>query len=422
MNRDAEVRELDVLFVCEHALWPADRGFCVHGFQMARAMHELGHRVGVATIEMTPGDAPPLMHELAAPWPAESAQDLDALHHAWRGPYSWLRHRIADYQGRNLPKFSGVVELVRRHRPKAVVALGQHGPMMLAAIEPGETQRIWYAADEPVYFQLSCMMREPVRKWRERFSMLALYGGMHVAYARGMDGVIGVSPADKRLLKWMTGVKRAITLRNGVDLNYFSPDAAAVRPNSVVFWGSMDFEPNIDAVRWFAGNVWPLLRQEHPTATWQIVGRDPHQTVRDLHGKDGIVVTGGVPDVRTYARSAAAVVLPLQCGGGIKNKLLEAAAMGLPIVASPRAVRGLIIDRSADGSPPLAVCREPRAWKSTVEAIWSHAELGAQLGESARYWAHKRHSWNTAAEEFASWLAIAQKQSGHGVDMHRRAA
>ncbi|HEX7011008.1 MAG TPA: glycosyltransferase family 4 protein, partial [Phycisphaeraceae bacterium] len=138
--------------------------------------------------------------------------------------------------------------------------------------------------------------------------------------------------------------------------------------------------------------VWPALRADYPDATWKIVGKNPCQRVQALAQQPGIEVTGQVEDIRPWAHEAAAVVLPMRCGGGIKNKLLEAAAMGKPILASPRAVRGL-------EEPPGLICRGPAQWRQAIERVWSQPDLARTMGQSARSWAQQRHTWPHAAQQ-----------------------
>ena len=94
-------------------------------------------------------------------------------------------------------------------------------------------------------------------------------------------------------------------------------------------------------------------------------------------------------------------ILPMRSGTGIKNKLLEAAAMGRPIVASPHAVRGLMFDGLQE---PLAICDQPAQWIETICRLWSDPALRARLGNEARQWVVRRHSWQAAAAELVRWI------------------
>jgi glycosyltransferase involved in cell wall biosynthesis len=394
--------KLDLLFVSQHALWPADQGCKIHGSQMALAAAKLGARVGVVCMEPTRELSPAALSRLLLPWPEATEADRAAFHDGWRGAGSWLRHRLAKHQGLDPRAMAGVVSLVERHRPAAVIGVGLHAPLLLRGLSAHtETKTIWYAADELIYFNLSCMRRESVADGLRRLHTLALHAALENAFARGLDGAIGVSPLDTRMLRVLAGVRETVTIRNGVDLDAFAPSFEGADPHSLVFWGRLDFEPNIDAVSWFAQTVWPRLREKHPTATWSIVGKKPHPRVVALNKLAGVRVLGEVPDIRPLARAAAVTVLPMRCGGGIKNKLLEAAAMGRPIVASPKAVEGLDLHNLH----PFRVCASPAQWVRSIEELWSKPLTAADQGRRARTWAKTCHSWSSAAQSLLDWVS-----------------
>ncbi len=140
-------------------------------------------------------------------------------------------------------------------------------------------------------------------------------------------------------------------LYNGVDTDYFDPHAADITPLTeqvdVCFTGAMDYWANVDAVLWFADNVWPTVRKHLPTASFYIVGGNPTEKVSALNGKQGIKVTGRVADVRPYALAAKVNVAPLQIARGIQNKVLEAMALAKPVVATSLAIEGIQASNAA---------------------------------------------------------------------------
>jgi len=397
--------KVDVLFVCEHALWPLHQGSCVHGYRMATALSDSGVRVGLASHAPTPDSAPNRMRQMAYTWPVTSDDDYQRFLHAWRGLGYFARRRIARFQGRDLRLFAGLIPLVKQVQPSVVVALGQHGAMMLHGLRDFPAiQRVWYAADDPVYFQASCMRRESISHWPSRLSKMALYAAIEKSFARCLDGVIAVSPFDARLLRLNSGVRRTVTIRNGVDLNYFNPvaaDSSDTNSHSLIFWGRLDFEPNVDAVKWFARQVWPALRWYRPDATWQIVGKNPHPEVLRLARLPGVQLIGAVDDLRPYAIGAAVTIVPTRCGGGIKNKLLEAAAMARPMVVSSRAISGLIWEQHR---PPFLECTSSDQWVKAIRKLWSNPQLALSLSHNARVWAQRHHSWPKAAQSLIEWL------------------
>jgi polysaccharide biosynthesis protein PslH len=147
---------------------------------------------------------------------------------------------------------------------------------------------------------------------------------------------------ERDLLRSFAPAGAVASVENGVDAAFFDPSQAFARPfpaPAVVFCGAMDYYPNSEAVRWFARDVFPLLRSRRPELEFWIVGRNPSRDVERLAAADGIRVSGAVPDVRPWLAAAEHVVAPLQLARGIQNKVLEALAMGKVVLASDSVCR-----------------------------------------------------------------------------------
>ncbi len=402
-------RQIDVLVISELSFYPFDQGSKLHGSQMARALDEIGVNVRLAGLQPTPGDCPAWLKKMLVDWPRASSADERRFTVGFGGLLGPLRRRLASHQNLDLQELAGLVTLVDRLNPAAVIALGQHGPVLLHGLKRShpDIRRVWYAADEPIYFQLSCLPYLPLRQWPHRFRLIGLYAMLEWLFVRGVDGGIGVSPRDTRLLKWLAGVRQTRTVRNGVDLDYYHRheelDSSSCRSkdHSLVFWGRLDFEPNVDAMCWFARRLWPKVRLHWPDATWRIVGKNADVRVRRLADLPGVTVVGAVPDIRTEAWSNSITILPLRCGAGIKNKLLEASAMSRPILASPHAVSGLDLPV---GSRPLMICRSPVEWLEQLRRLWNDPQAREQLGGSARQWVESSHTWRGSARELLRFL------------------
>jgi sugar transferase (PEP-CTERM/EpsH1 system associated) len=155
--------------------------------------------------------------------------------------------------------------------------------------------------------------------------------------------VIVTTEREAQLVREITNAAPVYVISNGVDANYFSP--TQVQPDldqpTVVFTGDMSYFPNEEAVRYFAGSVLPMIQRSVPGARFLIVGRNPSRKVLALQKMDGVEVTGFVPDVRMYLAKAQVSVAPFSIAAGIQNKILEAMAYGLPVVATRRAIQGL---------------------------------------------------------------------------------
>lgn len=173
--------------------------------------------------------------------------------------------------------------------------------------------------------------------------------------AQDFDATLLVSPAEAGLLRQRVpqAGDRIGAFENGVDADYFSPardypDPYPADVRGVVFTGAMDYWPNIDAVTWFAERIFPAVRDAVPAAQFTIVGSRPGEAVGMLARQPGVVVTGGVPDVRPWLAHATCAVAPLRIARGVQNKVLEAMAMARPIVASPQAAEGLRAEAGRD--------------------------------------------------------------------------
>ncbi|MGB0768567.1 MAG: glycosyltransferase [Phycisphaeraceae bacterium] len=395
--------KLDVLLVSELPLWPLDRGFRVHGVNMLKALREAGLRVAAATLRPADQTMPGWLSERHIDWPRASAADIKRFSLGWQGKGFGLRCKVASHQALSGRELAGLLTLVERVRPAAVIAVGQHGPVLLRGLSWAypNLPRVWYAADEPVSFQLSMLRREGLGGLRHRARLAVVFGLMQALFNRGnpamrLSAAIGVSPTDTRRLGIIGGC-RAETIRNGVDTEAFAPDPGVMRlPRTCAFWGDLSFEPNVDAIRWFVRRVWRHASYRRPDAKLTIMGRRPVEAVLALADEPGVEVLPDVPDLRPYLRTAGAAIMPMRCGHGIKNKLLEAAAMGMPILASPKAVRGLTF---GEGRPPMIVCKRPDDWLSGLDKVWTQPGQASATGELARQWALDRHSWPSAASK-----------------------
>jgi sugar transferase (PEP-CTERM/EpsH1 system associated) len=163
--------------------------------------------------------------------------------------------------------------------------------------------------------------------------------GLERRFAERAVCALLATPHEVRIFAQFAPRERALPMENGVDFAFFDPAAAPTDRNLqgrryAVFVGVMDYFPNADAVVWFADRVLPALRESDSGLEFLVVGRNPAPAVRALAGRPGIQVIGAVPDVRPYLRGAVAAVAPLRIARGMQNKVLEALAMGLPVLAS----------------------------------------------------------------------------------------
>jgi hypothetical protein len=191
---------------------------------------------------------------------------------------------------------------------------------------------------------------------------------------------------------------------NGVDLEYFQSSRRAgpgYIPNRLVFTGNMSYRPNVDAVQHFAAEVLPRIRREIPDVQLCIVGMDPSAAVRRLADGDRVVVTGRVDDVRPYFDSAAVAIAPLRVARGLQNKVLEAMAMRVPVVASPAAFAGI----SAVAGRDLVVASQPEEFSNAVVTLLRDPAARERFAAAGRSCVETNHNWSQLLERLEDLVA-----------------
>ena len=200
---------------------------------------------------------------------------------------------------------------------------------------------------------------------------------------------------------------RVQALGNGVDAEFFAPDPHRASPFDagelpVVFTGAMDYWPNVDAVCWFANDVVPVLRSRWPALRFHIVGRSPTPAVRAL-ASEAVSVTGTVADVRPYLQHAAAVVAPLRLARGVQNKVLEAMAMGRPVVCAGSCIEAI-------GTTPghhILAADQADSYSTQLNRLLAEPAWAQAVGSAGRRYVLDQFSWPARLAGLEEALASA---------------
>ncbi len=188
---------------------------------------------------------------------------------------------------------------------------------------------------------------------------------------------------------------RVYSMRNGVDTGFFDPERNWPDPYDgegvhLVFTGAMDYWANVDGVEWFAQEILPRVIERYPNVRFHIVGSNPDQRVRDLVSEH-VDVTGRVEDVRPYLAHARLAVCPLRIARGIQNKVLEAMAMGLPVVATPEALTGIDCDVLTEFGTS-----RPEAFAQNVIRLLDDEDRRHELSATIRAHVERHFSWEAS--------------------------
>ena len=225
-------------------------------------------------------------------------------------------------------------------------------------------------------------------------------------YERGILGrfgqVIAVSDHDRDQMRAM-GSRCAISVvPTGVDTSrYRRVPSAPGNPPVIVFTGSMDWEPNVDAVEYFCREIWPRVLAQFPSARFEIVGRNPSARVERL-ATSSVIVTGTVPSVADYLRNATVVVVPLRIGGGTRLKIFEAMAMAKAMVSTSIGAEGLEVTHGRD----LILADDPQAFANGILQLLGDSILRRNYEDAAARLA-AQYDWSHIARRFADVLEHA---------------
>ena len=247
--------------------------------------------------------------------------------------------------------------------------------------------------------------RDSIRRWPA-----AVYSGLQSARlkeyeawaCREADSIVAVSEKDRLALLDLSGIdpQKIRVIPNSIDTASYDLTAMTLDDRlcfDIVFSGKMDYRPNVDAVLWFAGAVWPLIKQELPGATWAIVGQKPHPRLEPLHALTDVTVTGWVPDVKPYLAGAGVFIMPFRVGSGTRLKLIEALAAGCAVVSTGVGAEGFpVVDRQELLFGDTA---ETFAAKSIM--LLKDAQERAYLGERGKQFA-QNYDWTVIVPRFQS--------------------
>jgi sugar transferase (PEP-CTERM/EpsH1 system associated) len=221
---------------------------------------------------------------------------------------------------------------------------------------------------------------------------------------RSARHVVTVSRSDATLIRKLFGVSRVSDIPTGVDAEFFTPRQPAQQIADLVFVGSMDWLPNVDAANFFVREVLPLIRRSRPECSLAIVGRRPGPDIVALGRRDrNITVTGTVPDVRPYLWGARVAVVPLRIGGGTRLKIYEAMAAQTPVVSTTIGAEGLELI----APDQIRLADTPGEFARQCLWLLEDSLLRNRMAAAARAAVASRFSWETVSHRFEQIVQMA---------------
>jgi len=396
----------DILYLAHRLPYPPNKGDKVRSYHLLRHL-AARHRVHLGTFVDDPDDHRHVeaLRPLCASLYAEA---LDRRVARLRGLTGLVRDEpltVPYYRSAGLAQW--IENTVREHDLRAAIAFSSSMAQYLTGLT-GMTKLVdlvdvdsakWTQYSSGRAWPLSWLYRREGRKLLE----------FERAVVRDATHAFLVTEAEAELFERLAPdcAGRVDAVGNGVDAGHFSPAREFVSPYRasempIVFTGAMDYWPNVDAVSWFASDILPGLTDAFPAVHFYIVGMRPTAAARMLAG-DHVTVTGTVPDVRPYLAHARLVVAPLRIARGVQNKVLEAMAMGRPVLASAACAGGIDARPGVD----IEVAADAQDFVARARELLGDAARGDALGRQARACVLSRYSWEARLARIDTYLEAA---------------
>ncbi len=394
-----------ILFVAPHVPHPTQGGAAIRNWHLMHAASLGGHIVHLITPDMFQEGLEASPHPLMLP--------------AYRRTFA---RRVRDLMlsrdpdlARRLGAHRLQLEITRRCQDDGYDLIQVEGLEMWPSIP---------AVDRPIIYDAhnaEATLQERIARqaWRDHRFIRATYSAIQARKLRRYEAgvmrrawyTLSVSDADAAHLRTLDPHALVKIVPIGVDTVHYSPNAVGKRVHQadVVFTGTFDYRANEDAAAWFVTQVWPRIRRARPAARCALVGRNPSAQLRANNGRNGITVTGSVPDDRPFMAAASLYVLPIRFGAGVRVKLLNAMSMGCAIVATPAACEGIAL---LEGKEVVMASPDAIPFAHAVLALLNDPQRRAALGCAARASASEQYDWSVCTPTLLALYDDMEHENG----------
>lgn len=249
-------------------------------------------------------------------------------------------------------------------------------------------------------------------RMRARMTLSKLEGALGTLLRRGVAFTV-VSEAEQTYLRRIAPPDARIELiPNGVDTQANQPNPAITpKPYSLIYTGAVTYSANYEAVDYFIREVLPLVRARVPQAHLTVTGGTGDVDVRDLAAQPGVTFSGYLPSVADAVRGHWALVVPLRSGGGTRLKILEAMALGTPVVSTHKGAEGLAVQ----GDEHLLLADSPAEMADAICRLFEDEALRSRLAHNARALVETRYDWSIIGEQL---LQVVERSADAYVKEH----
>lgn len=378
---------MNILYLCHRFPYPPKRGGKIRPFNMIRHLSAQGHRVTVCSLVRSAAEAEEGrgIAPFCAAWEmAQVSNPVQALRMVARLPLT-------------TPSSMGFFHSTRlARRVRELLAQGSWDLIFVHC--SSVAQYVEHVRDVPKILDFGDMDSQ---KWLEyaNYKPFPLSLGYQLEgrkmaaaerrLARRFDLCTATTRAEWETLEAHGTAASTDWFPNGVDAGYFCPSGDAFDADTISFIGRMDYYPNQEGMARFCSQTWPLLKAHRPALKLLIVGADPSPEMRRLGDLPGVTVTGSVPDVRPFILGSALMVAPLNIARGTQNKILEAMAMGVPVVTSSVAAGGV----DAQAPAHFLVADTPDETCTAILRVLEQPDERQRLALAGRERMLSHHAW-----------------------------
>lgn len=367
--------------------WPLYHGGRLHTYELCRRLAR-GHHMLLVAEHPAESDTPPL------PFACRVARDHRLFEDDPNLETERVRlSRTEQFFGIEVRYVRDVNRLAHEWRADVVVGMSYQALSCLSRIRDIPTIAD-LQDDEVLHVLREFLHGRATGRWTNLKGLLStlLYQRTHLSR---ITAVTMLSDTDCRFCRWYTRHPRIECIPHGVDCDRYAPMNTPVDDNLITFWGGLTFDPNINAILFFADQVWPLVRRHRPQVRWSIIGWGDSPHLARIRRMPGIEFCGFVEDLRPEIARAAVAIVPMLTGTGIKNKIMEAWAMGKPVLCTRRAL-GDLPGRHGEN---VWLADSPRHLADGLIELLDMPALRQKIGRSARATAVEHCSWDKAARQ-----------------------
>lgn len=307
------------------------------------------------------------------------------------------------------PEMAAAVRRLHAQQPYDVVIASEFDMAPYAQILPETVVKIWEEIELALIYENYCRQSQLLRRIRHGLTWWKT-ANYTKKTLRSFHACSVVTEEESRIIGPLRPVGCPIeVIPNGVDVNAYAGDFGPPRSDSLVYPGALTYQANFDAMLYFIGEILPRIQAQRPHVTLTITGRTDGVALARLPKNDAVLFTGYLADVRPTVAQSWACIVPLRVGGGSRLKILEALALGTPVISTSKGAEGLSLTPNED----LLIGDGPDDFAAATLRVLDDADLRASLSRQGKETVTARYDWQGIGQKLRSFVDAVQAGREH---------